>query len=49
MRGVLKVVELTLDGRRRGGGALPVVVDTPRERAGRWRTVMRLQALVEAV
>jgi hypothetical protein len=48
VRAPLQAVELTLD-RWRCMLLLPVFVDTLREGAGRWRTVMRLKALVEAV
>ena len=47
VREALQAAELALDGWR-CVLLLPVFVDTLRESVGRWRTVMRLRALVEA-
>ncbi len=48
VRTALDAAELVLDGWR-CVLLLPIFVDTLRENVGRWRTVMRLKAVVEAV
>ena len=48
VRTALDTAELALDGWR-CVLLLPVFVDTLREGVGRWRTVMRIKAVVEAV
>lgn len=48
VRTALAAAELTLDGWR-CVLLLPVFVDTLRESVGRWRTILRLKAVVEAV